>query len=71
MTEFDSRVTYVEIVIEPVLGGRFMGRLYLDGECVDTAIDARPGCVARIIMNRILDQYGRPDGEITLNIEGW
>ena len=57
--------------MEPVAGSRFMGKLYIDGECVDTALDVRPGCCVRILLNRVLDKYGRPDGEITLDIEGW
>jgi hypothetical protein len=61
----------MKIVIEPVAGSRFMGKLYIEDECVDTVIDIRPGCCTRILMNRLLDKYGKPDGEIILTIDGW
>lgn len=61
----------MEIVIERVNGVKYMGKLYIDGDLIDTALDNRPGCVIRTLLNRMQEKYGKPDDTITVNIDGW
>lgn len=60
----------MQIVIEPV-GSRFSGKLYVNNELIAEVIDQRPGCCARSLMNKLLLNYGRPTGQITMDITNW
>lgn len=61
----------MEISIEKLPDGRFIGILFIDNEEYYKTIEKRPGCCARTIMNYLSMQYGAPSKTIKLNIEGW
>jgi hypothetical protein len=61
----------MQILIEPLKDGRYRGVLILDGEKIDTTIQARPGCCARNLLNKLMFLHGKPTEEIVLEIEGW
>ena len=60
----------MRIIVEPD-GFNYTGRLYIDNEIVATHSDVRPGCCVRKIMNDLLYKYGKPNGPITVDIDGW
>ena len=61
----------MQIVINPAPGNRFDAVLYMDGEVVEFVNDKRPGCCVRSLMNKMLLMYGKPDSQITIDIDGW
>lgn len=61
----------MRIVIEPSLGSRYKGTLYIDDKEVEHTVQQRPGCCARTLMNKLMFMYGKPTEPITLEIEGW
>ena len=61
----------MQIIIEPAPGHRYNGTLIIDGEVVEFVNDKRPGCCVRSLMNKILLDFGKPEGTITIDIDGW
>lgn len=61
----------MNIVIDQLPDGRFMGVLSVDGDQIYKTIEKRPGCCARNILNHLSITYGKPSGSITLEVDGW
>ena len=61
----------MQIIIKPAPGNRFDATLYMNDEAVDFVNDKRPGCCVRSLMNKMMLEYGKPDSEITIDIDGW
>jgi hypothetical protein len=61
----------MQIVINPAPGHRFDAVLYMNGEAVEFVNDKKPGCCVRSLMNKLMLEYGKPDSQITIDIDGW
>jgi hypothetical protein len=61
----------VKIEITSATGGKYKGTLTIDDDVVATAIHARVGCCVRSLLNQLTLSYGKPDGDIYLEIYGW
>lgn len=58
-------------IIVKRLPNAYEASLYLDGEFVVSMQDKRPGCAIRLIMNRLLNDYGHPTEDLVVDIDGW
>ena len=62
----------MEIKLDMLPDQRWRGILYVGGINIDTAIEPRPGCVARTLLNGFQLTYGNPGvSELTLTIDEW
>ena len=62
----------MEIKLEMLPDQRWRGTLYVGGDKFDTAIEPRPGCVTRTLLNAFQLAYGNPGvSQITLTIDEW
>ena len=60
----------MRIIVEPD-GFNYTGRLYIDAEMIAVHSDSRPGCCVRKIMNDLFYKFGKPTGNIIVDIDGW
>jgi hypothetical protein len=60
----------MKIVVEKD-GFNYVAFLYIDDEKIATYRDSRPGCCVRGVMNELLYKYGKPEGTLTINVDGW
>jgi hypothetical protein len=61
----------VKIVVEPFGNRRYKAVLFINNEPTYEAVDLRPGCAIRSALNQLQSEFGKPDGEIIVHIEGW
>lgn len=61
----------MEIKIQSVPGQRFKGELIIDGKIIETTVQARPGCCARNLINKMFMMHGKPSDDLVLSIDGW
>ena len=62
----------MEIKLDMLPDQRWRGILYVDGTKIDTAVEPRPGCVVRTLLNTFQLTYGNPGvSELNVSIDEW
>jgi hypothetical protein len=61
----------MKIIVKELAKRRFSATLYINDEQYASSVEPRPGCAVRTVMNTVQLEYGAPDSELTITIDGW